>query len=205
MFPQLFVLQLFLSLRPTNHRPNSQLPSYPDDLTLYIRSQHVDVECGKAGAVIMNVTDQSAPSESAPPTRPQLTKTPIAQLSPALAQPEDKCIYATVSLVWPYSSSTKSLALLLAEPDFRLRRPNGQVKAVFHGRVAETVAEQHIGIGETLCLSLKDSTFAPNDAATQSSGRSIAWDLHFDRGVTLEVNQTRKRKSLATANSNILG
>lgn len=132
--------------------------------------------------MIMDVTDQSAPA-----TRPQLTKTPIAHLSPTLEQPEDKCIYATVSLVWPYSSSTKTLALLLAEPDFRLRRPNGQVKAVFHGRVAESVAEQHIGIGETLCLSLKDASFIPNDAASQTPKRSIAWDLYFERGLTLEV------------------
>ncbi|KAJ5381459.1 uncharacterized protein N7496_003887 [Penicillium cataractarum] len=136
----------------------------------------------------MDVTDQSA--LSAPPTRPQLTKTPIAHLSPTLEHPEDKCIYATVSLVWPYSSSTKSLALLLAEPDFRLRRPNGQVKAVFHGRVAETVAEQHIGIGETVCLSLKDPSFVPNDAASQTPGRSIAWDLCFERGLTLEVDRS---------------
>jgi hypothetical protein len=135
--------------------------------------------------MIMDVSDKSAPS--GPPMRPQLTKTPIAHLSPTLEQPEEKCIYATVSLVWPYSSSTKSLALLLAEPDFRLRRPNGQVKAVFHGHAAESVAEQHIGIGETVCLSLKDSSFVPSSDASQTPGRSIAWDLHFERGLTLEV------------------
>ncbi|CEJ60396.1 hypothetical protein PMG11_08972 [Penicillium brasilianum] len=138
--------------------------------------------------MIMDVSDKSAPS--GPPMRPQLTKTPIARLSPTLEQPEEKCIYATVSLVWPYSSSTKSLALLLAEPDFRLRRPNGQVKAVFHGHAAESVAEQHIGIGETVCLSLKDSSFVPNNGASQTPGRSIAWDLHFERGLTLEVDRS---------------
>ena len=138
--------------------------------------------------MIMDVINQSAPC--APPTRP--IKTPIAQLSPTLEQPENKCIYATVSLVWPYSSSTKSLSLLLSEPDFRLRRPNGQVKAVFHGRVAESVAEQHVGIGDTVFLSLKDSSFVPNDSALQTPGRSIAWDLHFDRGLTVEVCQLRK-------------
>lgn len=154
-----------------------------------MRSQHVDGNCGNASAVIMNVTDQSAPSRHAPapPTLPRLTKTPIAQLSPTLEQPEDKCIYATVCLIWPYSSSAKSLGLLLAEPDFRLRRPNGEVKAFFHGRVAESIAEQHVGIGDTLCLSLKDATFVPSDAETQSSGRGIAWELRFDRGVALEV------------------
>jgi hypothetical protein len=150
--------------------------------------------------MIMDVTDQSA--ESAPPTRPQLTKTPIAHLSPTLEQPEDRCIYATVSLVWPYSSSTKSLGLLLAEPDFRLRRSNGQVKAVFHGRVAESVAEQHVGIGDTLCLSLKDSSFVHNGAVSQTPGRNIAWDVHFERSLTLEVCQHYKRQPLDGTNSN---
>ncbi|OKP01019.1 hypothetical protein PENSUB_7600 [Penicillium subrubescens] len=135
----------------------------------------------------MDVGDQ--PAQSAPPTRPQLTKTPIAHLSPTLELPENKCIYATVSLIWPYSSSTKSLGLLLAEPDFRLRRSNGQVKAVFHGRVAESVAEQHVGIGDTVCLSLKYSSFVPNDAVSQTPGRNIAWDVHFERGLTLEACQ----------------
>jgi hypothetical protein len=153
--------------------------------------------------MIMDVTDQFAPS--APPTRPQLTKTPIAHLSPILEKLENRCIYATVSLVWPYSSSTKSLGLLLAEPDFRLRRSNGQVKVVFHGRVAESVADQHVGIGDTVCLSLKDSSFVPNDAASQTPGRSIAWDLHFERGLTLEVCYRHKRQSPRGANSNFLG
>lgn len=150
--------------------------------------------------MIMDVTDH--PVQSAPPTRPQLTKTPIAQLSPTLEQPENRCIYATVSLIWPYSSSTKSLGLLLAEPDFRLRRSNGQVKAVFHGRVAESVAEQHVGIGDTICLSLKHSSFVPNDAVSQTPGRNIAWDVHFERGLTLEVCQYYKSQSPEGADSN---
>ncbi|KAF3395908.1 hypothetical protein F1880_007009 [Penicillium rolfsii] len=134
----------------------------------------------------MDVSDE--PAQLAPPTR--LTKTPIAHLSPTLEQPENRCIYGTVSLVWPYSSSTKSLGLLLAEPDFRLRRSNGQVKAVFHGRIAESVAEEHVGIGDIICLSLKYSTLTPNDAGSQTPGRNIAWDVHFERGLTLEVDRS---------------
>jgi hypothetical protein len=118
---------------------------------------------------------------------PTLTKIPIAQLSPTLEQIEEKCIFATVSLVWPYSSSTKSFSLSLAEPDFRLRRSNGQVKATFHGRVAEKVAESHVGIGDTVRLSLKGADFVGNDTATQTPGRNVAWDLQFDNGVSIEV------------------
>lgn len=131
----------------------------------------------------MDATHQSVASDALP----SLTKVPIAQLSPGLEQREEKCINATVTLVWPYSSSTKSLSLLLAEPDFRLRRSNGQVKAVFHGPIAEKVAGSHIGIGDTVCLALKSSNFVANDAATQTPGRCVAWDVHFDNGVALEV------------------
>jgi hypothetical protein len=34
-------------------------------------------------------------------------------------------------------TSTKSVSLLLVEPDFRLRGAKGQIKVTFHGRVAE--------------------------------------------------------------------
>lgn len=123
----------------------------------------------------------------APNAPPQLAKIPIAQLSPTLEQSQEKCIEATVTLVWPYSSSTKSLSLLLAEPDFRLRRLHGQVKVIFHGRVAEQVAASHVGIGDNICLALKGSHFVANDTAAQTPGRCVAWDVHFDHGLSLEV------------------
>lgn len=136
----------------------------------------------------MDVVDQP-PAPNAPP---QLAKIPIAQLSPTLEQYEEKYIEATVTLVWPYSSSTKSISLLLAETDFRLRRLHGQVKAIFNGRVAEQVAASHVGIGDNICLGLKGSRFVANDATTQTPGRFIAWDVHFDHGLSLEVNLTFK-------------
>ncbi|KAJ6110407.1 hypothetical protein N7486_002642 [Penicillium sp. IBT 16267x] len=99
---------------------------------------------------MINVADQP-PAPNAPPQ-----KIPIVQLSPTLEQTQEKCIEATVTLVWPYSSSTKSFSLLLAEPDFRLRRLHGQVKVIFHGRVAEQVAASNVGIGDNICLALKE-------------------------------------------------
>lgn len=139
-----------------------------------------------------------ATEESPPNARPAWTKVPIAQLSPGLEQAEEKCIHATVTLVWPYSSSTKSLGLLLAEPDFRLRRSNGQVKAVFHGRVAEKVAGSLVGIGDNIRLALKGLSFVENGVATQTPGRSIAWDVHFDNSVSLEVFPTPRSRQRAT-------
>lgn len=128
----------------------------------------------------------------APTALPPLTKVPIAQLSPALEELQERCIHATVTLVWPYSSSTKSLSLLLSEPDFRLRRLNGQVKAIFHGRVAEKVAKSQVGIGDTVRLALKGAEFVANDAATQTPGRCVAWDIHVENGVSVEVSCAQK-------------
>ncbi|CAG8125792.1 unnamed protein product [Penicillium salamii] len=133
----------------------------------------------------MTAIEQS-PAPHAPSS---LVRVPIAELCPDLDQPANKSILAAVTLVWPYSSSHKSLSLLLAEPDFRLRRSQGQVKVTFHGRVAETVAESHVGIGDTICLGLNGSEFVRNEATQHTPGKSIAWDAHFKTGVCLEVRQ----------------
>lgn len=131
----------------------------------------------------MDATDQP----SAPEALAHLTKIPIAQLSPTLDQPQGKCIYAAVTLVWPYSSSSRTISLLLAEPDFRLRRSNGQVKATFHSGAAEKVAESQVGIGDHVRFSLSGLQLVTNEGAKQTPGRNIAWDAHFDHSVLLEV------------------
>jgi hypothetical protein len=116
-----------------------------------------------------------------------LTRVPIAQLSPDLEDSSEKSFLATVALVWPYSSSAKCVSLLLVEPDVRLRRDKGQIKVTFHGHIAEKVAESHIGIGDTVCLALKGSKFVNSEGLPQTPGRSVAWDAHFENGVSLEV------------------
>lgn len=142
---------------------------------------------GQTGA--MNAIEQSPASNALA----QLTRVPIAQLSPDLEKLAEKSFLAAVALVWPYSSSIKTVSLLLAEPDFRLRGARGQIKVTFHGRVAERVAESHVGIGDTVSLALKDIKFVSNEDAQKTPGRSVAWDAHFENGVSLEVccSQTR--------------
>ena len=138
-------------------------------------------------------------NQSQPPgQRPD--QIPIAQLSPAVENLSRCSIHATVSLLWPYSSSTQSLGLLLAEPDFRLRRSNGQVKVLFHGHIAESVAASKLGIGDYVFLSLDGARFVDNQATTQTPGKCVTWDLHFDDRVLLEVRSkeskgTRKRSN----------
>ncbi|KAL4964417.1 uncharacterized protein BDV14DRAFT_77314 [Aspergillus stella-maris] len=133
-----------------------------------------------------------------PVAEPLSTAIPIAQLSPELDRLQQSSINAVVTLLWPYSSSTQTLSLLLAEPDFRLRRSNGQVKVFFHGRIAQEVANTHIGIGDNVRLSLAGSRLEKNDAAIQKLGRGIAWDVHFDASAFIEV--WRDSKLLSTVN-----
>lgn len=117
----------------------------------------------------------------------QSTMIPIAQINPQIDHLAESSIRATVTLVWPYSSSTKAFSCLLAEPDFRLRRSNGQVKAIFHGTVAENVAKTQVGIGDEVLLSLAGSRLEKNETAAQTPGRFLAWDVHLDDRVHLEV------------------
>lgn len=128
--------------------------------------------------------DEQSPAASEPL---QLATTPIAELSPTVEHLSDSCIHAVVTLLWPYSSSTKSLSLLLADPDVRLRRLNGQVKVVFHGVIAENVAKSQVGIGDVVRLGLAGSRFVSKETDGQSPGKWIAWDVHFDDRVLLEV------------------
>ncbi|KAJ6146979.1 hypothetical protein N7497_008961 [Penicillium chrysogenum] len=135
----------------------------------------------------MNAIEQSPEQSPAPNALAHLARVPIAQLSPDLEQLAAKSFLAAIALVWPYSSSTKSVSLLLVEPDFRLRGAKGQIKVTFHGRVAEKVAESHMGIGDTVCLALKHTKFVSNEGAQQTPGRSVAWDAHFENGASLEA------------------
>ncbi|RDW93106.1 uncharacterized protein DSM5745_00428 [Aspergillus mulundensis] len=139
----------------------------------------------------MDTTDQPPVSELL-----RSTAVPIAQLSPDNDRLPGNSVHSIVTLLWPYSSSTKTLSLLLAEPDFRLRRSNGQVKVFFHGQVAEEVARTHIGIGDKVYLSLAGSRLTKNDAATQTPGKGVSWDVHFDAAAFLEV--WRDSKLLST-------
>ncbi|KAL4913138.1 hypothetical protein BDW62DRAFT_170320 [Aspergillus aurantiobrunneus] len=143
----------------------------------------------------MDTNHQQSVSE---PTRS--TVLPIAQLSPDHDRLHQSYIRSVVTLLWPYSSSTGSLSLLLAEPDFRLRRSNGQVKVLFHGHVAEEVARTHIGIGDHVYLGLAGSRLVKNDAATQTPGKGVSWDVHFDASASLEV--WRDSKLLSTVKLN---
>ncbi|KAJ6022164.1 hypothetical protein N7540_007668 [Penicillium herquei] len=135
----------------------------------------------------MDTADRS----SIPTALSQLTKVPIAQLAPTVEQIQEKCIDATITLIWPYSSFRKSLSLLLSEPDFGLRSSHGTVKAIFHGQAAEKLAASRVGIYEDIRLSLRGSKFVANDSA-ETSESSIAWEIHFESALSLEIKRISK-------------
>ena len=117
-----------------------------------------------------------------------MDNTPIANLNPELPELASKHIRAVVSLVWPYSSLTRQFALLLAEPDFRLRRKKGQVRVRFCGPSAKAIAESGVGIGDEVVLELRGAQFVQEEADTiQTPGRSIDWELSFSRTLVAQV------------------
>lgn len=112
--------------------------------------------------------------------------TPIAQLSPELPTVESKHFRARVTLIWPYSSSARQLALLLAEPDVRLRRKNGQVRARFSGASAKAIATTGVGIGDEVVLSLRGAQFV-TEGAVSTPGKSIDWELVYAQTAVIRV------------------
>ncbi|KAG9193268.1 hypothetical protein G6011_03303 [Alternaria panax] len=110
----------------------------------------------------------------------------ISELGPELPAIESKHFRATVTLIWPYSSSARQFALLLVEPDVRLRRKNGQVRARFSGASAKAVATTGVGIGDEVVLSLRGAQFV-KEGAISTPGKSIEWELSYAHSVVLQI------------------
>jgi len=110
----------------------------------------------------------------------------IAELNPELSSRDTKQFKAAVTLIWPYSSSQRQFALLLAEPDFRLRRKKGQVRVRFSGSSAKALATTGVGIGDEVILSLRGAQFVQEDTVS-TPGRSIDWELEYTQTIAVQV------------------
>jgi hypothetical protein len=110
----------------------------------------------------------------------------IAELNPELPARDSKHFKAAVTLIWPYSSSQRQFALLLAEPEFRLRRNKGQVRARFSGSSAKALATTGVGIGDEVVLSLRGVQFV-QEGTVSTPGRSIDWELEYKQTVVVQV------------------
>ncbi len=126
-----------------------------------------------------------------PPTQPTFEPADpvsIADLSPVPANSSSH-ILANVALVWPYSSSTGTLALLLADPDIRARKARGQVKVVFRDGSAREVARTKVGIGDTIRLALVGCEWEETGETVSTPGKKIDWDLEFKSRVIIQVSR----------------
>lgn len=131
----------------------------------------------------MEIFSESKSSEAANPS----SLVPIPQLSPDLEDADRYSVQAVVTLVWPFSNSNRSFSLLLAEPDFRLRQQNGQVRVTFRGSCAAEVARTKVGIGDTITLSLQGALWTENQTPQLTPGKSVRWELQFEARVKLQV------------------
>jgi hypothetical protein len=116
-----------------------------------------------------------------------MERLPIAELKPELPNLELKQFKAVITLVWPFSSSTRQCALLLAEPDFRLRRSRGQVRVRFTGASACAIAQSGAGIGDEVVLGLGAAQFVEQEAGISTPGKGIDWELRYSHTLHAQV------------------
>lgn len=115
---------------------------------------------------------------------------PIAELSNKIPQPATRSVRAIVTLTWPYSSATGSVAFLLAEPDFRLRLSKGQVRVQFSGSSAKQITKAGIASGDEVILCLDGVEWIRNEAECSTPGRGVDWELRFTERLLLQVSRT---------------
>lgn len=111
----------------------------------------------------------------------------IASLDTSTALPTNNIIVAKIALLYPYSSSTGTVSILAAEPDFRLRRQGGQVHIRFEGVAARAVGTSGIGIGDIVRLKLEGATWTEDQNANKTPGRSVGAALVFRRRLCCDV------------------
>ncbi|KAL3422933.1 hypothetical protein PVAG01_04680 [Phlyctema vagabunda] len=120
---------------------------------------------------------------------------PIAQLTPLLVAPSSRSLTAEVTIAWPYSSATDSVSFLLAEPDFRLRRTKGQVRAQFGGSSAKAVAKAGITSGDEVVLCLDGVEWLNVESTPGTPGRGVDFELKFTERLLLQFRSNDSQQS----------
>lgn len=112
----------------------------------------------------------------------------IAQLSPLLIAPSSRYVHGVVALIWPYSSLPPGLALLLSEPDFRLRRNRGQVRVHLLGSSAQGLADKNLAIGDVVDLSLEGVEWIRHEEGPISTpGKDVDLELQFSSRLIMKA------------------
>jgi hypothetical protein len=114
-------------------------------------------------------------------------RVPIGYLSPSSNTTSASFVEGEVVLIWPFSSATGALSILLADSNVRLRKSKGQVKISFQSACAREVAGSKLGIGDTVRLSLEGAEWIHTGDVVSTPGKKIDWDLCYSQRVILEV------------------
>lgn len=121
--------------------------------------------------------------------------TPIAQLRPDIEDASSRVVDGVVTITWPYSIVTKSMAFILAEHDFRLRRERGQLRIELHGAAAQALASSSIGGGDEVRVSLDGAVWEEHQAATRLPAGTLAWQYTFSNRLLLHVRRAQDQGS----------
>ncbi|RVX70402.1 hypothetical protein B0A52_05901 [Exophiala mesophila] len=113
---------------------------------------------------------------------------PVLNLSPHNSNPTSY-LEADVALVWPYSSSSATLALLLVDTYHKPGQVRGQVKVVFRYGCARQVANTKVGIGDTVRLGLNDCAWKETGDVISTPGKKLAWDLEYTARVCAQISR----------------
>ena len=79
------------------------------------------------------------------------------------------------------------MTVLVAEPDFRLRRSKGQVRISFRGASAKAIARLNVTIGDEIELELRDAHWEEEDARVFTPGKGIEWRMVFRKRLRMQV------------------
>ena len=123
---------------------------------------------------------------SSPASQPRI---PIAQLNPDLLSLAESSVEGIVTLIWPYNSLTQSLSFLLVEPDFRLRRHQGQVRIQLVGSGAYKLSKEGLSSGDSLLVTLEDASWERDSETANTPGKGIAWTLMFRERLRIKVGK----------------
>ncbi|KAL2268681.1 hypothetical protein VTJ83DRAFT_3527 [Remersonia thermophila] len=123
-------------------------------------------------------------------TLASLQPTPIAQLGPDLPDQPSRVVRGQVTITWPYNSVNKTLAVLIAEPDVRLRRNKGQIRIVLSGPSAVAVSACGLGAGDELLFALAGAEWSKDASPGRIPGARVEWQLQFGWKLLLQVTSS---------------
>ena len=121
---------------------------------------------------------------------------PIPSLSPLTTDGTITYIQGRVTLIWPYSSTSRSTSILLTSPDPRQREKKGQVRIIFQGSSARAVTRTSLIAGDQLAIRLLGVQWLPakddDTGGVQTPGQGLEWTLVFGQRIVLEVSEARE-------------